>query len=142
MHPNFSENRQPNRSENDKNKVILCYFFEKWIFTFNFIFMVLEEKICFVICVYIFGQVGFSHFQGLCVCASWSEILKNCWPYRWCIKKSWKNLPVKSFSNWNRITQGMYKNRVNIDRNIFKFPTIKSSQRDNPEWEISNNVSI
>ena len=51
-----------------------------------------------------------------------------------------KYLPVESFYNWNRITQGMYKNRVNIDRNIFKFPTIKSSQRENPEWEISNNV--
>ena len=64
-------------------KIKSCYFSEKWIFTFNFIFMVLEEKICFVICVYIFGQVGFSHFQGLCVCVSWSEILKNCWRYRW-----------------------------------------------------------
>ena len=137
MHPNFSENRQPNRSENDKNKVMLFLWKMNFHFQFHLYGFGRKNLLCHL-CLHIWSGRFFTFSRTLRLCfmvRNLEKLLAVPMVYK---KKSWKNLLVESFSNWNRITQGMYKNRVNIDRNIFKFPTIKSSQRDNPEWEISN----
>ena len=99
--------------------------------------MVLEEKklLCHL-CLHIWSGRFFTFPRTLRLCF----MVRNLEKLLAVPMVIMKYLPVESFYNWNRITQGMYKNRVNIDRNIFEFPTIKSSQRENPEWEISNNV--
>ena len=115
MHPNFSENRQPNRSEKDKKSHVISLK-NKFSLSISslYIYGFGRKKLLCHLCLHIWSGRFFKFPRTLRLCFMVRNLEKLLAVY----KKIVKNLPVESFSNWNMITQGMYKNRVNIDRNI------------------------